>query len=150
MKILVCNSGSSSLKFSLFEADDEVSLAEGSIDWTNKPTRLVFRRPGRPDVREELQLRERGEAFARILDDLLAGPSAPLLGIDDIGAVGHRVVHGGRRYTEAVRITPEVQNAISQLSELAPLQSFHAARCNYMRARIQQNSPSRNSRGFLT
>jgi len=121
MKILVCNSGSSSLKFSLFEADEEVLLAEGGIDWTTKPTRLRFRRPDRPEVREELDLRERGEAIARILDDLLAGPSAALRGIDDIEAVGHRVVHGGSRYTEAVRITPQVQNAISELSELAPL-----------------------------
>jgi len=121
MKILVCNSGSSSLKFSLFEADDELLLAEGGIDWTTKPTRLVFKRPGRPDVREELDFREHGEAIARILDDLLAGASAPLLGMDDIDAVGHRVVHGGKRYTAAVRITPEVQSAIGELSELAPL-----------------------------
>jgi len=122
MKILVCNSGSSSLKFSLFEANHELLLAEGSIDWTTKPTRLVFRVPGRPDIGEELQLREHSEAIARILRDLLAGPSAPPLhGIDDIDAVGHRVVHGGRRYTAAVRITPEVQSAISELSELAPL-----------------------------
>src|SRR5262245_43578602 len=121
MKILVCNSGSSSLKFSLFEADHELSLAEGGIDWTNKPTRLVLRRPGQPQIREELQLRDHGEAIARILRDLLAGPSAPLLKTDDLDAVGHRVVHGGRRYTAAVRITPEVQSAISELSELAPL-----------------------------
>src|SRR5262245_37684649 len=100
MKILVCNSGSSSLKFSLFEADEEVLLAEGNIDWTTKPTRLVFRRPGWPDVHEELGLRDHGEAIARIIDHLLTGPSAPLLGIDDIGAIGHRVVHGGNRYTE--------------------------------------------------
>jgi acetate kinase len=121
MRILVCNSGSSSLKFSLFEAEDESLLAEGGIDWTTKPTRLVFRRPGQPDSREELELREHGEAIARILEDLQAGPSAPLQRIEDIAAVGHRVVHGGSRYTTAVRITPEVQSAINELSELAPL-----------------------------
>jgi acetate kinase len=121
MKILVCNSGSSSLKFSLFEAEDELLLAEGGIDWTAKPTRLVFRRPGQPDIREELDLQEHGDAMGRILEDLQAGPSAPLLGIDDIDAVAHRVVHGGSRYTAAVQITPEVKSAISELSELAPL-----------------------------
>ena len=42
MKILVCNAGSSSLKFSLFEAEGELLLAEGGIDWTTKPTRLFF------------------------------------------------------------------------------------------------------------
>ena len=121
MKILVCNSGSSSLKFNLFEADEEVLLAEGGIDWTAEPTRLVFRRPGQPEVREELELQEHSEALARILSDLQAGPSAPLLGTEDIDAVGHRVVHGGRRYSTAVRITPEVQGVIAELSELAPL-----------------------------
>jgi len=142
VKILVCNSGSSSLKFSLFEAKDELLLAEGGIDWTTKPTRLVFRVPGRPEMREELELQEHAEAVARILKDLLAGPGAPaswpsdtvghstragapalpvLQGMDDIDAVVHRVVHGGRGYTTAVRITPEVQRAIIDLSELAPL-----------------------------
>ncbi|MGD0260416.1 MAG: acetate kinase [Verrucomicrobiota bacterium] len=121
MKILVCNSGSSSLKFSLVEAEQELTLAEGSIDWTTRPTRLVFRRPGQPEIREELHLHEHTDALARILADLQAGPSAPLQGIQDIDAVGHRVVHGGKRFTEAVRITPEVKCAISELSELAPL-----------------------------
>jgi len=43
-KILVCNAGSSSLKFSLFDSEEELLLAEGGIDWTTKPTRLVFHR----------------------------------------------------------------------------------------------------------
>jgi acetate kinase len=121
MKILACNSGSSSLKFSLIEAHRGLLLAEGNIDWTTRPTRLVFRRPGQPEIREELHLREHGEALGRILADLQAGPSAPLAGIEDIEAVGHRVVHGGRRFTAAARITPEVKSAIGELSELAPL-----------------------------
>ena len=121
MKILVCNSGSSSLKFSLFEAETEVLLAEGSIDWITRPTKLLLRRPGRPDAREELQLSQHSDAILRILSHLQEGPWAPLLGIDDIDAVGHRVVHGGNRYTAAVRITSEVQSAIGELSELAPL-----------------------------
>ena len=121
MKILVCNSGSSSLKFSLFEADGELLLAEGAIDWTIRPTRLILRRPGQAELREELELQAHGQAIARILEDLQAGPSAALLGIDDVDVVAHRVVHGGNRYTSAVRITPQVQHAIDELSELAPL-----------------------------
>ena len=121
MKILVCNSGSSSLKFSLFEAERELLLAEGGIDWTTRPTRLIFQRPGEPEIREELHLREHGEAAERIQAHLLEGPSAPLLDIQDLDAVGHRVVHGGRRFTAAVRITPKVKSAIGELSELAPL-----------------------------
>src|SRR5262244_1456822 len=94
-KILVCNAGSSSLKFSLFEAEAELVLAEGGIDWTSKPTRLVFRRTGQPDIREELKLEKHADAVARILEDLHAGPAAALHTLEDLQAVGHRVVHGG-------------------------------------------------------
>jgi acetate kinase len=121
MKILVCNAGSSSLKFSLFEAEGELLLAEGSIDWTTKPTRLIFRRSGQQEVREELKLEKHNDAVARILDDLQAGSSAPLRVFGELQAVGHRVVHGGERYTAAVRITPEVKRVIGDLAELAPL-----------------------------
>ena len=121
MKILVCNAGSSSLKFSLFEAEGELLLAEGGIDWTTKPTRLVFRRTGHQEIREELKLEKHADAAARILDDLRGGPSPALRTLEDLRAVGHRVVHGGERYTAAVRITPEVKRVIGELSELAPL-----------------------------
>jgi len=121
MKILVCNAGSSSLKFSLFEAEGEQLLAEGGIDWTTKPTRLVFRRTGHQEIREELKLEKHADAVARILDDLRAGPSAALHTLEDLRAVGHRVVHGGEHYTTGVRITPEVKRVIGDLAELAPL-----------------------------
>jgi acetate kinase len=121
MKILVCNAGSSSLKFSLFEAEEELLLAEGGVDWSRKPTRLVFRRTGEEELREELKLEKHADAIVRILDDLQAGPSAALDRLEDLWAVGHRVVHGGERYTSAVRITPEVKQAIEELAELAPL-----------------------------
>ncbi len=121
MKILVCNAGSSSFKFSLFEEEGERLLAEGNIDWTTKPTWLLYRRTGYQQIREELKLEKHADAAARILDDLQAGPSAPLHGLADIQAVGHRIVHGGERYTGAVRITPEVKRVIGELAELAPL-----------------------------
>ena len=59
--MLVSDSGSSSLKFSLFDAEQERLLAEGSIDWTTRPSRLVFRYQGHPEIREELRLREHRE-----------------------------------------------------------------------------------------
>src|SRR5215471_11520056 len=120
-KILVCNAGSSSLKFSLFDAEDEVLLVDGGIDWLRKPARLVFRAANQPEIREELKLEKHADAVARILDDLQAGASAPLQNPEDLRAVGHRVVHGGDRYTSAVLITPEVKRTIEELTELAPL-----------------------------
>jgi acetate kinase len=113
MNILVCNAGSSTLKFSLFEAEGELLLAEGGIDWSTQPTRLVLRCAGQPEVREELALQHHADAIARILEALQAGPAAPLRTPED--------VHGGERYTTAVRITPEVKQAIAALAELAPL-----------------------------
>jgi acetate kinase len=120
-KILVCNAGSSSLKFSLFDAEDEVLLADGGVDWLTKPARLVFRGANQPEIREELKLEKHADALARILDDLQAGASAALQGPEDLRAVGHRVVHGGDRYTSAVRINAEVKRTIEELTELAPL-----------------------------
>ena len=120
-KILVCNAGSSSLKFSFFDAEAEVLLADGGVDWLRKPARLVFRAANRPEIREELKLEKHADAVARILDDLQAGSSAALQSLEDLRAVGHRVVHGGDRYTSAVRITAEVKRAIGELTELAPL-----------------------------
>ncbi len=121
MKYLICNAGSSSLKFSLFDAGDEKLLAEGGIDWSAKPTRMVLKRPGQPDVRKELALRQHADAMSGIVTELQADSAAPLKGSGEVRAVGHRIVHGGHRYTSAVPITPEVERAIDELTELAPL-----------------------------
>jgi acetate kinase len=120
-KILVCNAGSSSLKFSLFDAEKELLLADGEIDWIRKPAQLVFRRTGQAESHQSLKLDKHGDAAARILDDLQAGSSPALDSLEDLRAVGHRVVHGGERYTCAVLITPEVKRTIEELTELAPL-----------------------------
>lgn len=120
-KILVCNAGSSSFKFSFFDAEDEVLLAEGGIDWLRKPTRLLFRQADRQEIREDLKLEKHADAVVRILEYLQAGQSAALDSLEDLRAVGHRIVHGGNRYSSAVLITAEVKRTIEELTELAPL-----------------------------
>lgn len=123
MKVLVLNTGSSSLKFSLYETDGERVLGEGLADWSADPAQLTVRRAGAGETRSELTVQRHEDAVARVVDELLRG-DAPLLGaVGDLGAVGHRVVHGGDRYTAAVRVTPEVKAAIAELAELAPLQN---------------------------
>ena len=122
MKVLVCNAGSSTLKFSLFEAEQEKLLADGLIDWTLKPARLRLRRSGEAEVRAELAVGKHADAIARVLEDLRAAAVRRSNdGRPDVQAVGHRIVHGGDRYSAAVRITPEVKKTIGELSELAPL-----------------------------
>jgi acetate kinase len=120
-KILVWNAGSSSLKFSLFDAENEMLLADGGIDWLRKPAQLVFRSANRAETRKELKLEKQAHAVTQILDDLQAGSSAPLQSPEDLRAVGHRVVHGGDRYTSAVVITSKVKRTIEELTKLAPL-----------------------------
>jgi acetate kinase len=99
--VLTCNAGSSGIKCSLIDAQSERSIAEAEVDWTVASSHE--------------------EAVARVLSELHRGPSAPLHALDEIQAVGHRVVQGGERYTSAVRITPDVQRDINRLAELAPL-----------------------------
>ena len=125
-KILVCNAGSSSFKFSFFDAEDELLLAEGGIDWLRKPTRLLFRQADRQEIREDLKLEKHADAVVRILEYLQAGQSAALDSLEDLRAVGHRIVHGGNRYSSAVLITAEVKRTIEELTELAPQPAWRA------------------------
>jgi acetate kinase len=121
MKVLVLNAGSSSLKFSLYDTDWERVLGEGLADWSAQPARLAVRPQGAAEKRTDLDVRHHEDAIGRVLEELLYGKPPLLGGTDDLGAVGHRVVHGGDRYTTAVRVTPEVKAAIADLAELAPL-----------------------------
>ncbi len=121
MRVLVCNAGSSSLKFSLLEAESERLLADGGIDWTAEPPRLVVRRPGQGEVARDLASKSLAGAVGRLIEELCSGRPGPARGASDIHAVGHRVVHGGERFTQAVRITGEVERVIGALIELAPL-----------------------------
>jgi acetate kinase len=121
MKALVLNAGSSTLKFSLHETEGEKVLGEGAADWSRDPAQLSVRRAGAAESRSTLDVRHHEDAIGKVLEELLHG-NPPLLGnLADLAAVGHRVVHGGDRYTEAVRVTPAVETAIAELAELAPL-----------------------------
>jgi acetate kinase len=121
MKILIFNAGSSSLKFSLFEAGDERLLADGGIDWGSEPTRLIVRPLARPATSKTLRLHAHAEAVARVIDEVSDAPG-------DVDAVAHRVVHGGAHYAQAVRVTPAVRYAIDELAELAPLHNRSSLR----------------------
>jgi acetate kinase len=118
MKLLVYNAGSSTLKLGLFEVDRERHLAGAEVDWLAESPRLVVRRQGGSDVRADRVVRTPADAVRCALELLEAGA---LLVPSELAGVGHRVVHGGERFTTAVRITPEVERAIDALGELAPL-----------------------------
>jgi len=129
MKILVLNSGSSSVKFQVIETDlermqahQDHTLATGLVEKIGlSDSRLVLKVPDRKsytDYREILEHRAAIEWVLRILSD----PAVGILDdVSDVGAVGHRVVHGGEAFASSVLITPEVVQQIEECSVLAPL-----------------------------
>ncbi|MCP4895475.1 MAG: acetate kinase [bacterium] len=141
MKILVLNSGSSSVKFQVIETDleklnthQDKTLAVGQIEKIGlSDSRLVLKVPGRDTYQDYHEILEHRAAIGwaiRILCDASVGI---LDQVTEIGAVGHRVVHGGEEFASSVLMTPEVLNKIEQCSVLAPLHNpanlrgYHAA-----------------------
>jgi len=128
MKVLVLNCGSSSVKFQLVETDEAAAasssdraLAKGLIENIGGTAILRCEADGRPEVRETAEILEHKVAVERAL--ALLGPAG--LGVirdrAEIGAVGHRVVHGGERFKSSVVIDDAVLRAIEDCFELAPL-----------------------------
>jgi acetate kinase len=138
MKILVLNSGSSSQKSSLFEVpadapvDPPAPLWEGTIEWTGGETNadgetappeaaIHVRTAQGADIRNRISATSRKRAIGQLLDTLWSGETRVISGPAEIEAVGHRVVHGGPKYKQPVRITPEVKDATAHLAVFAPL-----------------------------
>jgi acetate kinase len=121
MKVLVLNTGSSTVKFALIESQGEAVLLEGLADWAARPARLEVQRPGADPIHETLQAGGTGEAVEQVLRRLTQGEAPLLADPGEVAAVGHRVVHGGDVYTASVRITPQVRARLAELAELAPL-----------------------------
>src|SRR4029078_5027294 len=84
---------------------------------------------GRPDTKTAVQLRDHAATVEYLIGWLASGESgAPISRVADIEAVGHRVVHGGERFTQSVRVDHEVWRAIQDLIYLAPLHNPHNLR----------------------
>ncbi|MHB1863564.1 MAG: acetate/propionate family kinase [Gemmatimonadaceae bacterium] len=129
MNVLVLNSGSATLKFQLVRTDAErmrdnrdEKLARGNVEHIGGEAVYTFAVPGRPPVRGTVAARDH-RAVLDFLINWIAGPDS---GVDidtvaSIEAVGHRVAHGGERFRLSVRIDDEVQRAIEDTIDLAPL-----------------------------
>ena len=115
MNVLVLNTGSSSVKFGLIASNDERVLLDGAADWTAKPAKMMLRHEGASPAESPLPADGCGPAVEHVLG-LLRNEKKM-----DVAAVGHRVVHGGPRFTEGVRVAPEVKRELAALSDLAPL-----------------------------
>ena len=120
--ILTINAGSSSVKYQCFDMMDEVCLAKGQIDRLGSPSpNLFYQRRDSVTHQTSVPPMEYEAVFPSIFETLLDAEKGVLENLNDIVAVGHRVVHGGSRFAESVLITPEVETAINQCVPLAPL-----------------------------
>jgi acetate kinase len=127
MKVLVLNSGSSSQKSSLFEVNSlapdcpPAPLWEGKIEWQGDRAAIEVRTSAGILHKEEIVAGTRSEATARLLDALTTGDVRVIADKSEIAVVGHRIVNGGREYTQPTVITAEVKSAIQRMSVFAPL-----------------------------
>ena len=121
MKVLVINAGSSSLKFQLIDMDNEAVIAKGICEEIGGKSGFKFKVPGREDYKVAVSLPTHAEAFKIVLDTLVDEKLGVIKSVDEIGAVGHRVVHGGEKVCGSVLVTDEVKAIVEECSDLAPL-----------------------------
>lgn len=120
MKILVINSGSSSLKYQVIDMTDESVIAKGQCDRIGTNSNIT-QKVGDKKIFKEIDMPTHVEAFDAVCYELTKGELKVLDSMDEISAVGHRIVHGGQIFKESTLITDEVVEKISELSVLAPL-----------------------------
>ena len=123
MKILVINAGSSSLKYQVFDMENETIIAKGlceriGIDGHLKHTPVGN---GKPVFDSDMDFPTHGEAIAAVLDKLVSEEYGVVASMDEIGAVGHRVLHGGSKFTASQLVTDAVKDAIRECFPLGPL-----------------------------
>lgn len=122
MKIFVINCGSSSLKYQLFNMENEQVLAKGIVERIGMDSAIITYQPsGKEMVKDVGEILEHKEAIRRVLNYLLDQQVGVLSSISDIAAVGHRMVHGGEDIIDAVLIDHEVKQSVRRNFDLAPL-----------------------------
>jgi len=122
MKVLVINCGSSSLKFQLIDSETEQCLAKGLCERIGIEGSMITYSPAGGDKETTTTpMPDHTEAIRLVLEALTNGKTGVVKDLGEIGAVGHRVVHGGEKFAESVVINEEVLKAIEECNDLAPL-----------------------------
>lgn len=122
MKILVINAGSSSLKYQLIDMTNEQVIAKGLAERIGiEGANLIHRPDGRDSVKIEKPMKDHIEAMKLVLAALTDPVHGVIADMSGISAVGHRVVHGGEKFSGSVLINEDVMNAIKENVPLAPL-----------------------------
>ncbi len=122
MKILVLNCGSSSLKYQLIDMNGEAVLAKGLVERIGiDGSRIKHTKTGMDSITRNVDFPSHTEAIKYVLDMLVDAEYGVLKSLDELSAAGHRIVHGGEKFTKSVLITPEVMKGIEEVIPLAPL-----------------------------
>ena len=122
MKVLVVNAGSSSLKYQLFDTSCGAVLAKGNCERIGiEGSRLIHKISGKEDFIKETPLNDHSEAMKLVVEALLDKNVGCLNSVEEIEAIGHRVVHGGAYFTQSVLVTDEVMETLSKCISYAPL-----------------------------
>ena len=121
MNVLVINCGSSSLKFQLINAESEEVLAKGICERIGIDGRLTYQPEGGEKEKSEKAMPTHTEAIQFVIEALTNPETGVVKSLDEIGAVGHRMVHGGEKFASSVVITEEVKKAVEECNDLAPL-----------------------------
>ncbi len=121
MNVLVINCGSSSLKFQLINSKSEEVLAKGLCERIGIDGRLTYQPTGGEKEVNSLAMPTHTEAIQFVIDALTNEKTGVVKSLDEIGAVGHRMVHGGEKFASSVVITEEVKKAVEECNDLAPL-----------------------------
>ncbi|MBO5298934.1 MAG: acetate kinase [Clostridia bacterium] len=126
MKILVINAGSSSVKYQLFDMENETVLAKGICERIGiEGGAFKHKVPGREDLKLSVDMKNRSEAIKLVVDTLVSKENGVIESMKEIDAVGHRVLHGGEKFSGSVVINEDVIKAIEDCCELGPLHNPH-------------------------
>lgn len=122
MNILVINCGSSSLKYQLIDMDEEKVLAKGLSERIGiEGSRIKHTTTGKKEIIIEKPMSDHKEVLEIVLSALVDSEHGAIKSMDEINAVGHRVVHGGEKFANSVKIDDEVMKALNECIDLAPL-----------------------------
>ena len=121
MKILVLNSGSSSLKYQVIDMDTEEMLAKGNFERIGQANSFLTHKVNGQKHKFEHPAKNHEQAIAFVLNRLTNDHYGVMKTLDELAGIGHRVVHGGEKFTESVVVTDDVIEGIKKCSDLAPL-----------------------------
>ena len=141
MIILVVNAGSSSLKYQLIDMEDESVIAKGNCDRIGIDGHLSHKTADGRTVEEDCNFPTHAEAFARLVQALTTGDAAVISSMDEVSAVGHRIVQGAEVFPKTILVTEEVIDKIEDLKELAPVHNHGHALALWACKKAMPNIP---------